>query len=158
MKEKNERYAAIRKAVTRGEIGAQEELLALLVKQGFEVTQATLSRDLKAMGIGKALGKKGTYVYMLPDPEHLAVYRERLKADVMRGFVSLDFSGVLGVVKTHPGHAGPVAYAIDNFGMDEILGTIAGDDTILVVPGDGITRECLRKTLLDRIPELKDKV
>lgn len=158
MKEKNERYAAIRKAVTRGEIGAQEELLAILQKEGFEVTQATLSRDLKAMGIGKALGKKGTYVYMLPDPEHLALYRDRLKADVLRGFVSLDFSGALCVVKTHPGHAGPVAYALDNFGMDEILGTIAGDDTILVVASEGVTRDRLRKGLLERIPELKEKL
>jgi transcriptional regulator of arginine metabolism len=158
MKEKNERYAAIRKAVTKGEIGAQEELLAILLKEGFDVTQATLSRDLKALGVGKALGKKGTYVYMLPDPEHLTVYRERLKADVLRGFVSLDFNGTLGVMKTHPGHAQPVAYAIDNFGMDEILGTIAGDDTILVVPSEEVTRERLRKGLLDKIPELKDKL
>jgi transcriptional regulator of arginine metabolism len=158
MKDKNERYTAIRKAVTRHEIGAQEELLAILVKQGFDVTQATLSRDLKAMGIGKALGKEGTYVYMLPDPEHLAVYRERLKADVLRGFVSLDFSGTLCVIKTHPGHAGPVAFALDNFGMDEILGTIAGDDTILVVASDGITRDRLRKGLLEKIPELKVKL
>jgi transcriptional regulator of arginine metabolism len=158
MKEKNERYTAIKKAVVRGEIGAQEDLLALLLKEGFDVTQATLSRDLKALGIGKGLGKRGTYVYMLPDPEHLAVFRERLRADVLRGFVSLDFSGTLCVVKTHPGHAGPVAFALDNFGMDEVLGTIAGDDTILVVPSEGTTRERLKKGLLERIPELKERM
>jgi transcriptional regulator of arginine metabolism len=158
MKEKNERYAAIRKAVARGEIGAQEDLLALLQKEGFEVTQATLSRDLKALGIGKGLGKRGTYVYMLPDPEHLAVFRERLRTDVLRGFLSLDFSASLCVLRTHPGHAQPVAFALDNFGMDEVLGTIAGDDTILVVPTEGTTRDKLKKALLERIPELKDRL
>ncbi len=158
MKEKDERYTAIKKAVAKGEIGAQEDLLALLLKEGFEVTQATLSRDLKALGIGKGLGKRGTYVYMLPDPENLAVYRERLRTDVLRGFISLDFSGALCVMRTHPGHAQPVAFALDNFGMDEVLGTIAGDDTILVVPSEGTTRDRLKKALLERMPELKERL
>jgi transcriptional regulator of arginine metabolism len=158
MKDRSERYAIIKRIVSEGEIGAQEELLDLLNKQGFEVTQATLSRDLKALGIGKSLGRSGTYVYTLPDPEHLSTFRERLKADIVRGFVTLDFSNALGVMKTHPGHAGPVAYALDNFGIDEILGTVAGDDTILLVPADGIGRERLRKVLTEKIPELKEKL
>ncbi|HEQ72299.1 MAG TPA: arginine repressor, partial [Spirochaetia bacterium] len=131
MKDKIERYTAIKRIVSHKDIGAQEELLELLLREGFEVTQATLSRDLKALGIGKALGRTGEYVYTLPDPEYLSTFRERLKADVIRGFVSLDFSGAIGVIKTHPGHAGPVAFALDNFGIDEILGTVAGDDTII---------------------------
>jgi transcriptional regulator of arginine metabolism len=158
MKEKSERYSAIKRIVVGGEIVGQEELLDRLIEEGFEVTQATLSRDLKALGIGKALGKNGQYVYSLPDPEYLSTFRERLKADILRGFLSLDFSGALGVIKTHPGHAGPVAFALDNFGIDEILGTVAGDDTIIVVPGDGIARERVRKSLVERIPELKEKI
>jgi len=158
VKEKLERYAAIKRLVNQHAITAQEELLKLLLAEGFDVTQATLSRDLKALGISKTPAQNGTYIYSLPDPEALSKYRQRLKADLLRGFVALDFSFNLALIKTHPGHAAAVAFALDNMGIEEILGTIAGDDTVLVIPLDGLSRDRFRKGIVEKIPELKELI
>jgi len=157
-KEKTARYQAIKRLIARGDISGQEELQRLLVEEGFQATQATLSRDLKALGVGKTPGVHGGYVYSIPDPESLKRFTEELKSDILRGFVSIDFSGNLGVIKTHPGHATSVAFALDNLGLEEILGTVAGDDTILVVLQESITRKRVTSSLIERIPELKNKI
>ncbi|RPJ05174.1 MAG: arginine repressor [Spirochaetaceae bacterium] len=157
-KEKAARYQAIKQIIGRGNITAQEELQKLLVAKGFQVTQATLSRDLKALRVGKAPGPEGGNVYTVPDPESLKRFTDELKSDILRGFLSIDFSSNLGVVKTHPGHATSVAFALDNLGFDEILGTVAGDDTIIIVMQDSAARTRILKALVLKIPELKEKI
>ena len=76
--------------------------------------------------------------------------------DFMRGFISIEFSGTLAVVRTLPGHAGSVAYGLDNLGLDGVLGTIAGDDTILVIPRDGVDRKKLLEELESMVPGIKE--
>lgn len=130
----------------------QERLIELLRQEGFVVTQATLSRDLKVLGIGKVPSQAGGYTYTLPDPEVKPGGESTFVLDFSRGFVGLEFSGNLGLIKTFPGHAGSVASALDNLRIREVLGTIAGDDTILLVPRNGVTRPKLLAALRKRLP------
>ena len=149
------RLAAIRGIVTRTAVDNQGRLTELLRRQGFVVTQATLSRDLKRLGIGKAPRPDGGYTYLAPEGEVKPGTDTTYVQDFLRGFLSLEFSGALGLIRTLPGHANSVASALDNLRLREILGTIAGDDTILVVPRNGVAPVRLRRALRDRIPNLQ---
>jgi transcriptional regulator of arginine metabolism len=152
MKARAARLAAIRRMVASEAVDNQERLMELLEAEGFTVTQATLSRDLKHLGIGKAPGPDGGYAYTPPDAEARPGTAATLVQDFLRGFVSLEWSGSFALVKTLPGHAASVASALDNLRVEGILGTVAGDDTILVVPRDGVTRLRIQKALRERIP------
>jgi transcriptional regulator of arginine metabolism len=154
MKEKNRRHKAIRDIILKQEINHQEVLLDFLKKKGFYVTQATLSRDLNQLGVIKIRNAKGRYIYTLPGWENTVALESQLKDDFLRGFLCLEFSAFLGIIKTLPGHANSVAFALDKLDIELILGTVAGDDTILVVPRDGATREQIKAALLAKIPEL----
>ena len=158
MKTKNSRLDAIKMIISSKEVGSQEELLQELSKEGFQLTQATLSRDLKQLKVAKAASMNGNYVYVLPnntmyrrvtDP-HSAT--EMLLSDGIRG---IEFSGNLAVIRTRPGYASSVAYDIDIHNFDEILGTIAGDDTILLVLREGCTRTSVMNELSLIIPNVK---
>ena len=138
--------------VTQEAVDSQERLVELLEGEGFAVTQATLSRDLKHLGIGKVPGPDGGYAYTPPEAESRAGTAATLVADFLRGFVALAWSGSFALLKTLPGHAASVASALDNLRVEGILGTVAGDDTILVVPRDGVTRQRIQKALRQRIP------
>jgi transcriptional regulator of arginine metabolism len=152
MKDRAARLAAIRRMVASKAVDSQERLMEMLVAEGFDVTQATLSRDLKHLGIGKVPGPDGGYAYTPPEVESRAGTAAALVQDFLRGFVSLAWSGSFALVKTLPGHAASVASALDNLRVEGILGTVAGDDTILVVPRDGQTRQRIQKALRQRIP------
>ena len=152
MKARAARLAAIRRMVTQESVDSQERLVELLEAEGFAVTQATLSRDLKHLGIGKVPGPDGGYAYTPPEAESRAGTAATLVQDFLRGFVALAWSGSFALLKTLPGHAASVASALDNLRVDGILGTVAGDDTILVVPHDGVTRQRIQKALRQRIP------
>jgi transcriptional regulator of arginine metabolism len=80
-----------------------------------------------------------------------------LAEDFRRGFISIEFSGNQGVVKTLPGHASAVAFAVDNLSIPEVLGTVAGDDTILLIPRDGVSRRQMLDALQRRIPGLEEE-
>ena len=158
MKSKNNRLDAIKMIISSKEIGSQEELLQELTQEGFQLTQATLSRDLKQLKVAKAASMNGNYVYVLPnntmyrrvtDP-HSAT--EMLRSD---GFRGIEFSGNMAVIRTRPGYASSVAYDIDTHNFDEILGTIAGDDTILLVLREGCTRTSVVNALSLVIPNVK---
>ncbi len=149
---KAERLSAIRRIIARGAVDSQETLIALLRKEGFLATQATLSRDLKSLGIGKAPRPDGGYTYQ-PAAEEAAPATDRaFVQDFMRGFLSLEFSDRLGLIRTLAGHASSVAAALDHLHVAEVLGTIAGDDTILVVPRNGVSPARLVKAMKGRIP------
>lgn len=141
MRAKNERLEAIKLIISSKEIGSQKELLDALEKEDFVVTQATLSRDLKQLKVAKAASMNGQYVYVLPNETMYRRVQKPLSAREMMstpGFQSIHFSGNIGVIRTRPGYASSLAYNIDNSNIPEILGTIAGDDTIMIVIKEGV--------------------
>lgn len=135
---------ALKMLISSQELGSQDEVLKALAKEGFKLTQATLSRDLKQLKVAKAASMNGKYVYVLPNETMYKRVTSPMSATEMLqtpGFVSINFSGNIGVIKTRPGYASSIAYNIDNSGVDSILGTIAGDDTIFIVKKEGVTPE-----------------
>lgn len=158
MKSKNNRLDAIKMIISSKEVGSQEELLQELLKEGYSLTQATLSRDLKQLKVAKAASMNGNYVYVLPNNTMYKRMTEQHSATEMlrfNGVVNLEFSGNLAVIKTRPGYASSVAYDIDNHNFEEILGTIAGDDTILLVMREGSSRTSVLDALSFIIPNVK---
>lgn len=136
MKTKIRRLEAIKLLVSSKQIGSQDELLQELHSEGFKLTQATLSRDLKQLKVAKAASMNGHYMYVLPNETMYKRIHTPLKASEMMnssGIQSIEFSGNMGVIHTRPGYASSVAYNIDNARIPEIMGTIAGDDTIFIV-------------------------
>lgn len=155
MKTKDRRLEAIKMIISGKEVGCQEEVLSELRKEGFTLTQATLSRDLKQLKVAKAASMNGKYVYVLPNETMYRRSHKPLSAGEMLsnpGFLSINFSGNLGVIKTRPGYASSIAYNIDNSNVPEILGTIAGDDTIIIVLREGVDQNAL----IDGINDIVD--
>lgn len=146
MKIKNKRLDTIKMLISSKDIGNQSELLRELRKEGFFLTQATLSRDLKQLKVAKAASMNGQYVYVLPNETMYRRVHVPEKATEMishSGFRSIKFSGNMAVIRTRPGYASSVAYNIDNSEIPEILGTIAGDDTIFIVISEGTDHNAL---------------
>jgi len=144
MKVKNNRLETLRMIISSREVGSQEELLNALQEEGFKLTQATLSRDLKQLKVAKASTMRGNYVYVLPnDTMYKRVSTPGNIREMMaeNGVLSLNFSGNMGVIKTRPGYASAIAWNIDSSDVPQILGTIAGDDTIFIVIREGISHE-----------------
>ena len=157
MKERLARLKAIRKLIKNERIKSQDTLLGYLQKEGFVVTQATLSRDLKMLRVGKISDGSGSYVYSLGSGEHSQETELTFINDFLRGYISIDWSGNIVVVKTYSGHSDPVALALDSFNFEEVLGTIAGnDDTVAVFLREGVRGEDFMKRLKDSIPGLED--
>ena len=148
MKIKNNRLETLRMIISSQEMGSQEELLSALQEEGFKLTQATLSRDLKQLKVAKAATMGGNYVYVLPN-------ETMYKRVAVPGFVSINFSGNLGVIKTRPGYASAIAWNIDKSDIPFILGSIAGDDTIFIVIREGIRNSEVIESLSQIIPNMK---
>ena len=149
MKNKNDRLEAIRQIVSELDVKNQEQLMGLLTARGFEVTQATLSRDLKKMKISKVANTYGDYIYVLPN--HALLKRGKEVSHPVNqpryGFISLNFSGNMAVIKTRPGYAASLAYDIDNSVIPGVLGTIAGDDTLLMILSEGASQQEIKHIL-----------
>jgi transcriptional regulator of arginine metabolism len=144
---KTKRHAAILRVVRDRRIESQHGLRQALVEEGFEVTQATLSRDIRELGLAKLTDPGGGAYYAHP---HRGAVRPELGLVLPALLVSVDGVGPFVVLKTASGSAGAVTEALDQVGWDEIIGTIAGDDTVLV-----ITRsERQRQQVAQRIQEL----
>ncbi|MCH5308653.1 MAG: arginine repressor [Prevotella sp.] len=158
MKVKNNRLEALRLIISSQQLGSQDELLNALRKEGFKITQATLSRDLKQLKVAKAASMSGNYVYVLPNE---TMYKRVSSPNSIRemmkvpGFISINFSGNIGIIKTRPGYASSIAWNIDNSDIPEIVGTIAGDDTIFVVIKEGVTHQEVSEALNDVVPNMK---
>ena len=158
MKEKNNRLEALRLIISSQQLGSQDELLNALQKEGFKLTQATLSRDLKQLKVAKAATMGGNYIYVLPnDTMYKRISTPSNIREMMQvpGFVSINFSGNMGVIKTRPGYASSIAYNIDNSDIPEIIGTIAGDDTIFIVVRQGAHHNDVIDSLSMVIPNIK---
>ena len=151
MKNKNSRLDSIKMIISSKEIGSQDELLQELTKEGFQLTQATLSRDLKQLKVAKAASMNGNYVYVLPNNTMYKRMTEMLRHN---GFISIEFSHNIAVIKTRPGYASSLAYDIDMHNFHEIIGTIAGDDTIMLVIRENCTRTEVKHALANIIPNI----
>ena len=141
MKEREIRLNAIKDLITEETITSQEQLLSCLLDKDIQTTQATLSRDLKSLKVNKVYDGHQGYYYALPAAEKEEDYIPHYVQDIHRGFLSMDFSGNICLINTLVGHANPVAAALDHLNFEELLGTIAGDDTILAVMREGVTKE-----------------
>lgn len=158
MKVKNSRLEALRLIISSQQVGSQEELLSALKAEGFSLTQATLSRDMKQLKVAKASTLGGQYIYVLPNE---TMYKRVSTASSLRemmqvpGFISIQFSGNMGVIKTRPGYASAIAWNIDRSGLSSVLGTIAGDDTIFIVVKEGADHQEIIDALSEVVPNMK---
>jgi transcriptional regulator of arginine metabolism len=156
---KSHRQLAIRKILTNGSIQSQEGLLSALKQEGFDLTQATLSRDLKNLGVAKVHDPQKGYKYVFPGTDNSVLIPETNQINTLAdGFRGIDFSGNIAVIKTLPGYASSIASMIDNAKQDKLIGTIAGDDTILAVMKEDSPRSDIINTLIKIMPNLKNKI
>jgi transcriptional regulator of arginine metabolism len=145
--EKLRRHTAILRLLRSRRVTSQERLREALEEEGFTVTQATLSRDIRALGVVKAADPDGHGYYALPaDMTDPAPVLSQLLPAL---FVSVDRIDNLLVLKTLTGGAQPVAVAVDHQQWDDVAGTIAGDDTILLIARSAAAGERVRQRLLD---------
>jgi len=126
---KNERHLALKEVITARQIGTQDELVRALKQAGFPVTQATLSRDLKELRIARVNGPEGAHYALSPEAEE-----RRLQPYLAVEIETITHNESLIVVKTLPGRAQGVAEILDSFHHPDILGTLAGDNTVFVTP------------------------
>jgi transcriptional regulator of arginine metabolism len=155
--QKVSRLLAIEKIISLESISSQEELLRKLKGQGINCTQATLSRNLRQLGILRVPNDKGGYKYSLSDQrkylsETLATFNP------ISAIKSVIDANRMVIIKTIPGHANSVAVCIDNSGRYEIAGTIAGDDTLLIIPRDNISLSHVHSSLEISLPGLHRQV
>jgi transcriptional regulator of arginine metabolism len=144
MMSKHSRQQAILRLVRDGEVATQTDLVNALEAQGIDVNQSTVSRDIKDLGLVKTPGPAG-YCYALPG--NTAALTER-SLRILREFVSsIDGAGHLAVVHTDSGNAHPVGEAVDRLDFDDVVGTVAGDNTLLVILRDNITWQQFRDQL-----------
>ncbi len=144
---RSRRLAVLARLIEDEPHSSQEDLAKSLARAGFDVTQATLSRDLKSLGVGKRPGPEGRGIYELPAPAVEALDRERQRLD-LRAFINeVAVAQNLVVVKTPPGHANGVGRAIDMLEYPGIVGSVAGDDTILVILPDQSAARRFKKHL-----------
>lgn len=142
---KGARRRQIEALLRRGDIASQAELARALAHRGVQVTQATLSRDLEELGAFKARTGSGRAVYQLPAEPPAS---EDLLTRMLEEFVvEMGSSGNMVVLRTPPGGAPPVARALDAAGLRDVLGTIAGDDTIMIVCREGVKGATVKRRL-----------
>ncbi|MBE1446098.1 transcriptional regulator AhrC/ArgR [Paenibacillus sp. OAS669] len=129
---KGQRHIKIREIITNNEIETQDELVEQLKAAGFPVTQATISRDIKELHLIKVPLDDGRYKYSVPaDQRYNPMHR--LKRALNDHFVHIDYTENLVVMKSLPGTANAIGALIDSLEWNEIMGTICGDDTILII-------------------------
>lgn len=155
-----QRLEVLRVILASSSMGSHEDILKELAQNGWNITQATLSRDLSKLHAAKVLGPEG-YRYILPESP---LYRRTVKPEIVpeylrnTGFLSIDFSGNLAVLHTRPGYAAGLASDIDSHKLHTAVGTVAGDDTILVVMNEAVERQEFIDELSTVIPAIKSIV
>ncbi len=153
---KSRRQIKIQQIIEEKDIATQEELAAELEKAGYEVTQATVSRDIKELGLVKIPTGTNTYKYGFSSDGGWSHNEDRLRRRLREMVHSVDYSENIIVIKTYPGNAQTVAFLIDGAKWPEIIGSVAGDDTILLVVKahpDGNTQEQV-KAMMDKLNNL----
>lgn len=157
MRNKSYRLQIIIDLIKRNKVSSQNELAVMLKQRGIEVTQATLSRDLKTLRVSKVPTADDSYMYIIPDSNNvhdslITTGQPNITAQQQFGFVSIDFSGNMVVIKTRNGYAAGLAYDIDMSRTEEILGTIPGADTVFAILREGVTHEQALRVLSRFIP------
>lgn len=147
---KTKRQDMIVGLISRHVIETQDELIEKLVAEGFSVTQATISRDIRELKISKILGESGKYHYVLPEVP-AEITKKDLRNTYMASVISVTCGRNIIVVKTHPGLAPAVAAGIDGMHIPELLGCVAGDDTIFAVAQDDETAQKIAARLSTHI-------
>ena len=152
MNQKSKRLSIIRKIIRSEYISSQEELIKRLEECGVQVTQSTLSRDLKYMHVAKVPHKEKGYIYVLPNNSRDDLV---ISPNITDNITDIAFSGNMCVISTKPGYASAISVPIDNKGINEILGTIAGDNTILLILREGFDMDSLMEQLYMLFPSLR---
>ncbi|MBO5445565.1 MAG: arginine repressor [Muribaculaceae bacterium] len=156
MSKKNARIETLIEIIKNNSVGNQAELLRLLADKGIDVTQATLSRDLKMLKTSKVPLDHGEYAYMLPDALTAKITTPAKSSAFDRhpvsGFISIEFTGNLGVMLTRNGYASGIAYDIDMLNAPEIAGTIAGANTVFIAFREDVSHELAREILSQIVP------
>lgn len=129
---KKNRHEKIIEIVERYDVETQDELIEHLRRMGYDVTQATVSRDIRELKLTKVMGQKGSYRYELPKSNETLTNIKFTHA-LAESITSVDFALHTVVVKTFPGMAQAVAVGIDSLNLPVILGCVAGDDTIVII-------------------------
>jgi len=155
--QKTKRLLAIEKIITEESISTQDDLLKKLKGKGMSCTQATLSRNLRQLGIGRVTDGSGGYKYAMADNNRTTV-NSPVKLNIVPVIKEIVDAKGLMVIKTLPGNASNTAFFIDGAGRYEIAGTIAGDDTILVIPRDGVTVPQVHTCLEIILPGIHEQV
>ena len=130
------RHAKIKEIIDKNKVETQEDLAAALRAEGIEVTQATVSRDIKELMLVKVPDANGQYHYAYPKEHNMLLTPGRLERTVQDSIIGIRVSQCMVVIRTLPGTAQAVAYAVDYMKWEEVLGTIAGDDTVFVALED----------------------
>jgi len=147
---KNKRQEALADIVSAYEVDTQAELIDRLRERGFEVTQATISRDIRQLKLVKIATGHGGYKYMLP-PKNDSAASIKLNDALVESITRVSRSGNLVVLRTYPGLANAVAAGIDGIDIPSILGCVAGDDTILVVAVDEKVAEAVESKVKEMV-------
>jgi transcriptional regulator of arginine metabolism len=156
MKERQRRLQAVCRLVETNPAGSQDIILEMLKGEGFSLTQATLSRDLKSLGVCKRSNFEGGYKYYFPDEKERNEVRQKHIDDFLQGYISIEWSGNIVVIKTYSGHSNAVALAVDDLALDDVLGTIAGqDNTVFVCLRVGFNGENFMAVMKKHIPDIE---
>jgi len=159
MRAKTDRLLVLKQIIETNKITTQEDLLTELQKQGFELTQATLSRNLKLLKAIKVPDAQLGYIYSIQKNTNTYSAQNQIdKGYQTLGFVSMAVSGNNVVIRTKSGYADRLSAIIDEFNFYEILGTIAGSDTILAILREGVSFQDFKNALVINIPELKELI
>ena len=134
---KAQRQAKIVEIISNANVETQEQLLQALTDQGFSSTQATIPRDIKELRIVKELTSLGTYRYCVPEKDAPPALSDRLNNIFRECVISVDYAENLVVIHTLPGMANAAASALDAMRSGAVLGTLAGDDTVVIVMREG---------------------
>ena len=133
---KSQRQAKIMEIISTQNVETQEQLLEALQKEGFRGTQATISRDIKELRIVKELSNMGTYRYTASASEMDSSFTGRLNTIFRECVVSFDYAQNIIIIRTLPGLASAAGSALDSMNLNSVVGTLAGDDTVMVVMRD----------------------
>ncbi|EDL64566.1 arginine repressor [Bacillus sp. SG-1] len=150
MMNKGQRLIKIRELISNHDIETQDELVDRLKNANFNVTQATVSRDIKELHLVKVPLMDGRYKYSLPADQRFNPL-QKLKRTLTDAFVKIDSAGHMLVMKTLPGNANAIGALIDNLDWEEILGTICGDDTCLIICKTEEDTEKISQQFLDML-------
>ena len=133
---KSQRQAKIMEIISNRNVETQEQLLILLQQEGFRATQATISRDIKELRIVKELTSLGTYRYTVADSEMTSSFSARLNTIFRECVTGYDYAQNIIIIRTLPGLASAAGSAIDAMNMSMVVGSLAGDDTVMIVMRD----------------------